>query len=123
MYGVVIAGAGPVGLFLANELALADCSVVVLERDADPHPPLKALPLGLHGLNAASAETFSRRACSSPCCKRRASAPPPSAPIPTRPRPPLPEAWATSPGSRWTPRTSTRKRWSTGFPDLRWTAW
>ncbi|MGW2511515.1 FAD-dependent monooxygenase [Streptomyces scopuliridis] len=61
MYDVVIAGAGPVGLFLASELALADCSVVVLERDADPHPPLKALPLGLRGLNAASAETFSRR--------------------------------------------------------------
>ncbi|MFJ4698449.1 2-polyprenyl-6-methoxyphenol hydroxylase [Streptomyces sp. TverLS-915] len=61
MYDVVIAGAGPVGLFLASELALADCSVVVLERDADPRPPLKELPLGLRGLNAASAETFSRR--------------------------------------------------------------
>ncbi|SCF49724.1 2-polyprenyl-6-methoxyphenol hydroxylase [Streptomyces sp. LcepLS] len=61
MYDVVIAGAGPVGLFLASELALADCSVVVLERDADPRPPLKELPLGLRGLNAGSAETFSRR--------------------------------------------------------------
>lgn len=61
MHDVVIAGAGPVGLFLAGELALAGCSVVVLEREADPHPPLAALPLGLRGLNAGSAETFYRR--------------------------------------------------------------
>ncbi|MGI5438122.1 FAD-dependent monooxygenase [Streptomyces shenzhenensis] len=61
MHDVVIAGAGPVGLFLASELALAGCSVLVLERDADPHPPLKALPLGLRGLNAGSVETFYRR--------------------------------------------------------------
>ncbi|WP_314412813.1 FAD-dependent oxidoreductase [Streptomyces kroppenstedtii] len=61
MHDVVIAGGGPVGLFLAGELALSGCSVLVLERDPDPTSPLKALPLGLRGLNAGSAETFYRR--------------------------------------------------------------
>ncbi|MEV4469692.1 FAD-dependent monooxygenase [Nonomuraea sp. NPDC049504] len=61
MHDVIVAGAGPVGLFTASELALAGCSVLVLERDQDPHPPLKELPLGLRGLNAGSAETFYRR--------------------------------------------------------------
>ncbi|RCG15647.1 FAD-dependent oxidoreductase [Streptomyces diacarni] len=61
MYDVVVAGAGPVGLFVANELALSGCSALVLEREQDPHPPLRALPLGLRGLNAGSAETFHRR--------------------------------------------------------------
>ncbi|MEV4801649.1 FAD-dependent oxidoreductase [Nonomuraea sp. NPDC049421] len=61
MHDVIVAGAGPVGLFTAGELALAGCSVLVLERDQDPHPPLKELPLGLRGLNAGSAETFYRR--------------------------------------------------------------
>lgn len=61
MHDVVIAGAGPVGLFLAGELALSGCSVLILERDQDLRPPLKALPLGLRGLNAGSVETFYRR--------------------------------------------------------------
>ncbi|MEU9090002.1 FAD-dependent monooxygenase [Streptomyces sp. NPDC048428] len=61
MFDVMIVGAGPVGLFLAGELALADCSVLVLERDPDPSSPLKALPLGLRGLNAGSVEAFHRR--------------------------------------------------------------
>jgi len=39
VYDVVIVGAGPVGLFLAGELALADCSVLVLERDEEPSTP------------------------------------------------------------------------------------
>ncbi|MFE9686911.1 FAD-dependent monooxygenase [Streptomyces sp. NPDC006285] len=69
MHDVVISGAGPVGLFLASELALADCSVVVLERETDPHSPLKALPLGLRGLNAGSAETFHRRGMLQPLLK------------------------------------------------------
>jgi 2-polyprenyl-6-methoxyphenol hydroxylase-like FAD-dependent oxidoreductase len=34
-YDVIIAGAGPVGLFLASEIALAKCSVLILERAAD----------------------------------------------------------------------------------------
>jgi flavin-dependent dehydrogenase len=32
LYDVIIVGAGPVGLFLASELALANCSVLVLEK-------------------------------------------------------------------------------------------
>ncbi|MEU8402212.1 FAD-dependent monooxygenase, partial [Nonomuraea sp. NPDC048892] len=51
MYDVVIAGAGPVGLFLAGELALAGCSVLVLEREQEKTSPWKALPLGMRGLN------------------------------------------------------------------------
>ncbi len=61
MHDVVIAGGGPVGLFLAGELALSGCSVLVLERDPELTSPLKALPLGLRGLNAGSAETLYRR--------------------------------------------------------------
>ncbi|MCX4429514.1 FAD-dependent oxidoreductase [Streptomyces mirabilis] len=61
MQDVVIVGAGPVGLFLAGELALGGCSVLVLERDEDVTSPWKALPLGLRGLNTGSAETFYRR--------------------------------------------------------------
>ncbi|OKI93015.1 FAD-dependent oxidoreductase [Streptomyces sp. CB01249] len=61
MHDVIIAGAGPVGLFVAGELALAGCTVLVLEQDPDPTPQLKALPLGLRGLNAGSVETLYRR--------------------------------------------------------------
>ena len=58
---VIIAGAGPVGLFLACELALADCSVLVLERAPDPHSPFKRLPLGMRGLSAPTVEALDRR--------------------------------------------------------------
>jgi 2-polyprenyl-6-methoxyphenol hydroxylase-like FAD-dependent oxidoreductase len=61
VHDVVIVGAGPVGLFLAGELALADCSVLVVERDEEQTSPWKALPLGMRGLNAGSVETFYRR--------------------------------------------------------------
>jgi 2-polyprenyl-6-methoxyphenol hydroxylase-like FAD-dependent oxidoreductase len=61
MHDVLVAGGGPVGLFLAGELALAGCSVLVLERDQEPGSPFKELPLGLRGLTAASAEAFYRR--------------------------------------------------------------
>jgi 2-polyprenyl-6-methoxyphenol hydroxylase-like FAD-dependent oxidoreductase len=60
-YDVIISGAGPVGLFLACELALAKCSVLVLEKAEDPHSPLKQLPFGIRGLNALSIETLYRR--------------------------------------------------------------
>ena len=60
-YDVIIAGAGPVGLFLACELALAGCSVLVLEKAEDPRSPLKRLPFGLRGLSATSLEAFHRR--------------------------------------------------------------
>ncbi|MEU9002688.1 FAD-dependent monooxygenase [Streptomyces sp. NPDC048551] len=61
MHDVVIVGAGPVGLFLACELGLAGCSVLVLERDPQPHSPFKEGPLGMRGLSAASVEAFDRR--------------------------------------------------------------
>src|SRR6201999_2481421 len=61
VYDVVIAGAGPVGLFLASELRLAKLSVLVLEQLADPHSPLKRLPFGLRGLWGPSIEAFHRR--------------------------------------------------------------
>ncbi|RKG63773.1 FAD-dependent oxidoreductase [Corallococcus exercitus] len=61
VYDVIIAGAGPVGLFLACELRLAKRSVLVLERLEDPHSPLKRLPFGRRGLWGPSIEAFYRR--------------------------------------------------------------
>ena len=60
-YDIVIAGGGPVGLFLACELQLAGVSVVVLERMEDPHSPLKAGWMGMRGLNFPSVAAFYRR--------------------------------------------------------------
>ena len=61
VYDVIIAGAGPVGLFLACELRLAKRSVLVLEQLEDPHSPLKRLPFGMRGLWGSSVEAFYRR--------------------------------------------------------------
>ena len=58
---VIISGAGPVGLFLACELALAKCSVLILEKAEDPHSPLKQLPFGIRGLSAPTIEALHRR--------------------------------------------------------------
>ncbi len=60
-HDVVIVGAGPVGLFLACELALAGCSVLILEKAADPHSPLKQIPFGIRGLSAPTIEALHRR--------------------------------------------------------------
>jgi 2-polyprenyl-6-methoxyphenol hydroxylase-like FAD-dependent oxidoreductase len=60
-HDVIIAGAGPVGLFLACELALAECSVLILEKAEDPHSPLKRFPFGIRGLSAPTIEAFYRR--------------------------------------------------------------
>ncbi len=60
-YDVIIAGAGPVGLFLASELRLAKLTVLVLEQLEDPHSPLKQLPFGMRGLWGPSIEAFYRR--------------------------------------------------------------
>ena len=60
-YDVVIAGGGPVGLFLACELGLRKISILVLERMEDPHSPLKAGWMGMRGLNFPSVEAFYRR--------------------------------------------------------------
>ncbi|EOD63548.1 FAD-dependent oxidoreductase [Amycolatopsis vancoresmycina] len=61
MHDVVIVGAGPVGLFLACELGLAGCSVLVLEREPEPGAPWRTAPLGRRGLFAASVAAFHRR--------------------------------------------------------------
>ncbi|RYZ07857.1 MAG: FAD-dependent oxidoreductase [Myxococcales bacterium] len=61
VYDVIVAGAGPVGLFLAAELRLARLSVLVLERAEDPCSPLKRLPFGMRGLWGPSVEAFYRR--------------------------------------------------------------
>jgi 2-polyprenyl-6-methoxyphenol hydroxylase-like FAD-dependent oxidoreductase len=60
-HDVLIAGAGPVGLFLACELRFAGCSVVVLEQVSDPHAPVKHPPFGLRGLSAPTLESLDRR--------------------------------------------------------------
>src|SRR5271170_5344622 len=61
IYDVIISGAGPVGLLLACELALAKCSVLVLEKAENPHSPLKQLPFGIRGLSAPTIEALYRR--------------------------------------------------------------
>lgn len=61
LYDVVIAGAGPVGLFLSCELAHAGCSVLVLEQAGSADSPLKRLPFGLRGLNTPTLEALDRR--------------------------------------------------------------
>jgi 2-polyprenyl-6-methoxyphenol hydroxylase-like FAD-dependent oxidoreductase len=53
---VTVVGAGPVGLVLAAELALAGASVQVLERRAEPAAAMKA-----QGINLPTAEALDRR--------------------------------------------------------------
>ena len=83
LYDVVIAGAGPVGLFLACELRLAKLSVLVLEQLEDPHSPLKRLPFGMRGLWGPSIEAFYRRGL----LEQIASQPRANAGAPGQPRP------------------------------------
>jgi 2-polyprenyl-6-methoxyphenol hydroxylase-like FAD-dependent oxidoreductase len=61
MYDVVIAGAGPTGLFLACELQLAGVAVLVLEQMQEMRTPLKEGFMGGRGLNLPSVEVFYRR--------------------------------------------------------------
>lgn len=61
IHDAIISGAGPVGLFLACELALAKCSVLILEKTESPHSPLKQLPFGIRGLSAPTIEALDRR--------------------------------------------------------------
>ena len=60
-YDVVIAGAGPVGLFLACELRLGGASVLVLEQANDRGSPFKGLPFGLRGLSVPTLEALYQR--------------------------------------------------------------
>lgn len=83
VYDVIIAGAGPVGLFLACELRLAKRSVLVLERAEDPHSPLKRLPFGRRGLWGPSIEAFYRRGLLEQIAsQRRADERAPGQPVP-----------------------------------------
>jgi 2-polyprenyl-6-methoxyphenol hydroxylase-like FAD-dependent oxidoreductase len=61
IYDVIISGAGPVGLFLACELALNKCSVLMLEKEVNPNLPTKQIPFGIRGLSAPTIETLYRR--------------------------------------------------------------
>src|SRR5271170_1357764 len=61
IHDVIISGAGPVGLFLACELALAKCSVLILEKAENLQSPLKRLPFGIRGLSAPTIEALYRR--------------------------------------------------------------
>lgn len=61
VHDVIIAGAGPIGLFLACELALANVSVIMIERDAQLESPWKEKALGMRGLNTVSLDAFYRR--------------------------------------------------------------
>ncbi|KAI2627725.1 monooxygenase [Hypoxylon sp. NC1633] len=60
-YDVIVAGAGPIGLFIACEVGMVGASVLVLERDPEPTSPWKVEPLGLRGFNTSSVEAFYRR--------------------------------------------------------------
>jgi 2-polyprenyl-6-methoxyphenol hydroxylase-like FAD-dependent oxidoreductase len=60
-YDVLIAGGGPVGLFLACELRLAGASVLLLEKNQTPSTQLKSGWMGARGLNFPSTEAFYRR--------------------------------------------------------------
>ena len=60
-YDVLIAGAGPIGLFLACELCLAGASVLLLEKNENPSTPLKSGWMGARGLNFPSTEALYRR--------------------------------------------------------------
>lgn len=82
VYDVIIAGAGPVGLFLACELRLAKLSVLVLEQAEDPRSPLKRLPFGMRGLWGPSIEAFYRRGLLEPIAAQH-----PSDGAPGQPRP------------------------------------
>jgi 2-polyprenyl-6-methoxyphenol hydroxylase-like FAD-dependent oxidoreductase len=61
IHDVIISGAGPVGLFLACELALAKCSVLILEKAEHAQSPIKQMPFGIRGLSAPTIEALYRR--------------------------------------------------------------
>jgi 2-polyprenyl-6-methoxyphenol hydroxylase-like FAD-dependent oxidoreductase len=82
VYDVIIAGGGPVGLFLASELRLFKLSVLVLEQSEGPHSPLKRLPFGMRGLWGPSVEAFYRRGL----LEQIASQPPGDESAPYQPR-------------------------------------
>lgn len=69
-HDVIIAGAGPVGLFLACELRLGGCSVLMLEQAAAPDQRLKTLPFGLRGLTLPTIDSLDRRGLLAPLMRQ-----------------------------------------------------
>ncbi|THV47268.1 hypothetical protein BGAL_0323g00100 [Botrytis galanthina] len=61
VYDVIIAGGGPVGLFLVCELGLRGTSILILGSNPKSESPWKIEPLGRRGLNTPSVEAFYRR--------------------------------------------------------------
>lgn len=119
LYDVVIAGAGPVGLFLSCELAQAGCSVLLLEQAESPDSALKRLPFGLRGLNAPTLEALDRRGLLDAVAARQVLKPDKGAPPPgtahwlAQPRPlgghfaGIPFALDDVDGGRWRDRLPT----------------
>ena len=60
-FDVIVVGAGPVGLFLACELAMTGCKVLILEKSTSPTSTLKQIPFGIRGLSAPTIEALDRR--------------------------------------------------------------
>ncbi|WP_326826406.1 FAD-dependent oxidoreductase [Streptosporangium sp. NBC_01756] len=60
VHDVVIAGAGPVGLFLAIELETAGVKPLVLERLVEPDRGIKAAAIGAVGVEALARRGFAR---------------------------------------------------------------
>ncbi|MFC7490401.1 MULTISPECIES: FAD-dependent monooxygenase [unclassified Knoellia] len=56
MHDVIVVGAGPTGIMLANELKLHGVDVVVLDRDLEPNPMVRSM-----GLHARSIEILEMR--------------------------------------------------------------
>lgn len=94
-WDVIIAGAGPVGLYLACELRLSKLSVLVLEAAESPEHPLKRLPFGMRGLWGPSIEAFYRRGL-----LEEVAADPPSAEGAGAPSPPRPRSRRSDPSQR-----------------------
>ncbi len=61
MFDVIVVGGGPTGLVLAGELRLHGVRVVVLEREPEPTPVVRAL-----GLHARSIEVLDQRGLAAP---------------------------------------------------------
>ncbi len=66
-HDVVIVGAGPVGLFLAIELATAGVKAVVLEQLGEPDRTIKAAGVGAVAAEALERRGLARARRSAPC--------------------------------------------------------
>ncbi|WP_020502137.1 FAD-dependent monooxygenase [Sciscionella marina] len=60
-YDVIVAGAGPTGLMLAGELGMRGISTLVLERDTEPDPTVKAGAINVPTIEALRRRGFEER--------------------------------------------------------------